>query len=145
IQERSPTIHRQQITVVPPGQKRFDCQGDKVLISQAVANLLDNAISFCQQHGEVSIRLTSQKNGDLTEYQVRIHNQGEPIPQFALHKLYDRFFSLPRPAEAQGSSKSTGLGLSFVKEVMKLHHGTVTVENTQSGVAATLVWSAPRI
>jgi two-component system sensor histidine kinase CreC len=59
---------------------------------------------------------------------------------YALPKLYDRFFSLPR--EIGGAqSKSTGLGLSFVKEIMKLHNGRVRLENTASGVSACLEWS----
>ena len=140
IQERSPTIDARRIEIVCALQSSFHCIGDKVLISQAVANLMDNAIGFCKQHGQVEIRLHKRKVAEATQYKVTLHNQGEPIPGFALHKLYDRFFSLPRPSEAHGACKSTGLGLSFVKEVMKLHKGTIAVKNTESGVISTLVW-----
>lgn len=140
VQERAPTIKRHQINVSQPQQTNFNCRGDKVLISQAVANLLDNAISFCDNRGQVDISLSPSDGA----FQVTIFNQGEPIPEFAKAKLYDRFFSLPRPIREDESSerarKSTGLGLSFVKEIMKLHKGQVAIENIDQGVVATLTW-----
>ena len=142
LQERSPTIEAQEIQIVLPSQSNFACVGDKVLLGQAIANLLDNAISFCDRGGSVEINLEAFKKNDNQLYQVSIFNQGTPIPDFALGKIYERFFSLPRPNETQGSSKSTGLGLSFVKEIMKLHEGHVVVENTGKGVLATLTWKA---
>jgi len=136
VQERSPTINERQIKVGFPQQSSFVCSGDKVLISQAVANLLDNAISFCATGGQLEIGL---KQND-SAYQIALYNQGDDIPEFALDKVFDRFFSLPRPQQEKNSSKSTGLGLSFVKEIMKLHNGAVTVKNISGGVLATLEW-----
>jgi two-component system sensor histidine kinase CreC len=139
IKERSPTIETQQIKIIYPTQKHFICTGDKILISQAVANLLDNAISFCKRHGSVEINLRSKQSDDLS-FEVTIFNQGTPIPEFALDKIYDRFFSLPRPTETQNSSKSTGLGLSFVQEIMNLHNGKVVIVNSKHGVTSKLSW-----
>lgn len=140
IQERSPTIQTRNILVQLPQQAHFHCVGDKVLLSQAVANLLDNAISFCNPDGLVDITLQNSE----THYQVTIFNAGDAIPDFALGKLYERFFSLPRPIKqgnnANNSTKSTGLGLSFVKEIMKLHKGEITIRNIDGGVLATLIW-----
>lgn len=144
VQERSPTIDKHQINVYYPTQTSFHCTGDKVLISQAIANLLDNAIEFCSEHGQIDISLASVQQDDELQYQVTVFNQGEPIPDFALKKLYDRFFSLPNPQRQQQQSKSTGLGLSFVKEIMKLHRGTVAVQNKQGGVISTLQWVQQR-
>ena len=140
IQERSPTVKSRQIEISFPQHENFICTGDKVLISQAIANLLDNAISFCRQHGQVKISLGLKENNDKTHYQVSIFNQGEPMPEFAISKIYDRFFSLPRPTETQNSSKSTGLGLSFVQEIMKLHNGKIAIVNTEHGVTSQLTW-----
>lgn len=140
VQERLPTIEAQQIDIIKPQNDSFTCTGDKILISQAVANLLDNAISFCKHHGQVTINLELNENSDGTRYQVSIFNQGESMPEYALDKIYDKFFSLPRPLETQEASKSTGLGLSFVKEIMKLHRGQISVKNTHSGVIAVLNW-----
>jgi len=71
---------------------------------------------------------------------VSIFNHGEAIPDFALAKLYDRFFSLPPSNNSETVTKSTGLGLSFVKEIMKLHKGKIEIKNLNNGVLATLNW-----
>ena len=135
-QERSPMITSRQIKLKLPEVKHCECVGDKVLLSQAIANLLDNAIGFCATGGLVELNLEKQDE----QIQITVFNQGEPIPDFALAKLYQRFFSLPRPEQDQQSTKSTGLGLSFVKEIMKLHKGTIDIKNTHGGVLATLAW-----
>jgi two-component system sensor histidine kinase CreC len=72
--------------------------------------------------------------------EISITNQGEPIPEFAFARLTERFFSLPRPATGK---KSTGLGLSFVQEVMNLHRGKLELRNTPEGVTASLYFPAP--
>ena len=136
IQERSPTIDSRQLKINSPRQAQFNCHGDRVLISQAIANLLDNAIRFCSGDGHIDISI------ELIDghTQISLFNQGNLIPDFALEKLYDRFFSLPPSNDQQSVSKSTGLGLSFVKEIMKLHKGSVEIKNIDNGVLATLYW-----
>jgi two-component system sensor histidine kinase CreC len=57
------------------------------------------------------------------------HRQRPGIPGYAAERLFERFYSLPRP----GGSKSTGLGLPFVREVAALHGGTVSVRNAAHG------------
>ena len=136
-QERSPMVNARQIQLQLPDVAHCECIGDKVLISQAIANLMDNAIGFCETGGLVELNLEKQDR----LIKVTVFNQGEPIPDFALAKLYERFFSLPRPDQEQQSTKSTGLGLSFVKEIMKLHNGKVDIKNTHGGVLATLEWT----
>jgi len=134
IEERHTTINSKSLEVSTNIEDNVHCSGDRVLISQAIANLLDNAIRFCRKQGEVAIdyRLVDG------QHTLKVFNQGEAIPDFALDKLFDRFFSLAN--EDQGESKSTGLGLSFVKQIMHLHKGEVTVQNTANGVVAKLAW-----
>jgi len=136
VQERSPTIDERELKINLPQQTNFNCHGDRVLIGQAVANLLDNAIRFCHSGGQIDISIESLSN----HTRVSIFNQGEAIPSFALAKLYDRFYSLPPSNNNQPVSKSTGLGLSFVKEIMKLHKGRIEIKNITNGVLATLRW-----
>lgn len=138
LQERSAFIEANRLAIELSPKQVFQCRGDRILIGQAIANLLDNAIGFCTVGGLIKISLESDAKG----YQVHIYNQGDPIPDFALTKLYDRFFSLPRPNVMDNASKSTGLGLSFVKEIMKLHKGTVQIRNVAGGVEAILSWPA---
>jgi len=136
VQERSPTIDERQLKINLPRQANFNCKADRVLISQAIANLLDNAIRFCFDAGQIDISLESLDG----HTRISLFNQGDAIPDFALAKLYDRFFSLPPGNDSQAVSKSTGLGLSFVKEIMKLHKGSVEIKNINNGVVATLYW-----
>lgn len=140
IQERTQIITNSNINVNSPQQSHFLCEGDNVLISQAVANLIDNAINFSQENSQIDISLNSIEINNSRRYQVSIFNQGNAIPEFALAKLYDRFFSLPPTNQEKTSTKSTGLGLSFVSEIMKLHQGQVTIKNVDEGVIAELSW-----
>lgn len=110
--------------------------GDEFLLEQAVANLLDNAIDFAA--GGKLIRTTLAKEGGKAV--LRVRDFGAGIPGFALGKIYERFYSLPRPGSGK---KSTGLGLSFVREIMRLHGGEAKVVNAESGgVMASMVLPA---
>lgn len=135
LEERSAIINDKNLTLGLPQQNSFSCHGDRVLLGQAIANLLDNAIRFCAPESRLDISLVQDEKSLVT-----VFNQGPPIPDFALRKLYDRFFSLPPAEVAETESKSTGLGLSFVKEIMKLHKGKVEVKNVAQGVQSTLRW-----
>ena len=135
MQERSTIIDTKNLIISLPQQSSFSCYGDRILIGQAIANLLHNAIRFCVQESRLDISLAQDNKNTVT-----VFNQGPAIPDFALAKLYDRFFSLPPAEVVEIQSKSTGLGLSFVKEIMKLHKGTIEIKNITQGVQATLRW-----
>lgn len=107
-------------------------RGDAFLLQQAVLNLLDNAIEFSPEGGE--IELSASDDGEDVILSVRDRGQG--APDYALPQLFDRFYSLPRPATGR---KSTGLGLALVSEVARLHGGDAGFENhPQGGGQATL-------
>jgi two-component system, OmpR family, sensor histidine kinase CreC len=59
-----------------------------------------------------------------------VDDEGPGVPAFALDRIFERFYSLPRP---NGGRKSTGLGLSFVREIAGLHAGRVEVVNRMEG------------
>ena len=101
-------------------------KGDALLLQQAVLNLLDNAIEFSPEGGQ--IELTVSGDGEEVTLSVRDHGQG--APDYALPQLFERFYSLPRPATGR---KSTGLGLALVREVARLHGGEATFENHPEG------------
>ena len=107
-------------------------QGDAFLITQALQNLLDNAIDFSPEYGHVKLSLESEHN----HYCIKIKDQGSGIPDYAAERLFERFYSLPRPDTGQ---RSSGLGLSFVKEVALAHKGEITLVNhPEGGVLASL-------
>ncbi|KAI3599696.1 Sensory histidine kinase CreC of two-component signal transduction system CreBC [Cupriavidus necator H850] len=102
--------------------------GDPFLLRQAIANLLENAIDFAPPDSEVTVRL-ERRGGALA---IAVADQGPGIPDYALPRVFERFYSLPRP---HGADKSTGLGLCFAREVATLHHGDVTLANRPGGGA----------
>lgn len=107
--------------------------GDNFLLEQCIANLLDNAFDFAPPKARLKVTI------DVDKREVSVFNEGPNIPKFALSRLSERFYSLPRPRTGQ---KSTGLGLSFVQEAMKLHGAQLTIENITDGVKATLTFPA---
>lgn len=128
---RAARITQLQIQLQLQLDDKAQVYGEHFLIEQALVNLLDNALDFTPYGGQIQITTEQQDS----RWIVSITNQGEPIPDFAMARLTEKFFSLPRPATGR---KSTGLGLSFVQEVMNLHNGELQVENTQNGVSVQL-------
>lgn len=106
--------------------------GEPFLLRQALANLLENALDFTPVAGVLRLR-ARQTQGWI---ELSLFNQAEAIPDYALARLSERFYSLARPDNGR---KSTGLGLNFVEEVMNLHGGQLRIGNVPGGVEATLV------
>jgi len=106
--------------------------GESFLLRQALSNLIDNAVAFSPEQGVIEIL------GERSEAAVilRIRDQGTGIPDYALQRLFERFYSLPRPDTGR---KSTGLGLAFVREVATLHQGRVEVGNRPEGGAEAIL------
>jgi two-component system sensor histidine kinase CreC len=108
-----------------------DIPGDALLLRQALGNLLDNAIDFSPAGSSIHI------DGKVAAHSLSltVSDEGAGIPDYAQDRLFERFYSLPRP----GGAKSTGLGLPFVREVTALHRGSVRLANrAEGGVCATL-------
>ncbi len=109
---------------------------DGFLLGQAIYNLLENALDFSPQNSEIKVSVTEESN----QIQIIVIDQGMGIPDYALDKIFDKFYSLPRPAYSKnGQQKSTGLGLNFVQEVAKLHGGSVTLNNHADGGAIAIL------
>lgn len=111
-------------------------QGNRFLIAQALQNLLDNAIDFSPEGGALTLRL--QREGDRLNWSVR--DQGPGVPDYAMGRIFERFYSLPR---SDTQDKSSGLGLCLVKEVSDLHGGEVRVENVESPRGCLATWRLP--
>lgn len=105
--------------------------GEAFLLRQALGNLLENALDFTPANG--LLRISAERIGNRVE--IRLFNQAEPIPGYALPRLSERFYSLPRPDSGR---KSTGLGLNFVEEVVQLHAGEFAIGNVEGGVEVVL-------
>jgi len=99
--------------------------GDPFLLKQALTNLVKNAIEHSPAGETVTVAV--QQNADGCE--LSVSDRGAGIPDYAIDRVVDRFYSLPKP----DGSKGSGLGLSFVKEIMALHQGTVVLESRPGG------------
>lgn len=102
--------------------------GDLFLLRQALVNLLDNAADFAPEGSEVE--LTIARAG--ARWEVSVADRGPGVPDYALARAFERFYSLPRPG---GGSRSSGLGLCFVAEAAALHGGQATLANREGGGA----------
>ena len=107
-------------------------RGDPFLLRRMLANLLDNAIDFSPPGGTVELRLCSETGG----LHLLVLDRGPGIPDYAGERVFERFYSLPRP---HGGARSSGLGLNFVAEIAKLHGGSVQLANRESGGAVATV------
>lgn len=112
-------------------------EGDPFLLRQALRNLIDNALAFSPKGQPIA--LAAAREGSRILISVRDHGPG--IPDYALPRIFERFYSLPRP---QGGARSSGLGLPFVREVARLHGGEVELRNLPShGAQAVLALPLP--
>jgi two-component system sensor histidine kinase CreC len=102
--------------------------GSRFLLRQAVANLLDNAADFSPAGG----RLTVTLDVDEEQASLRVADQGPGIPDYAMPRLFERFYSVPRPGSGE---RGSGLGLNLVQEVARLHRGAIALRNRPEGGA----------
>ena len=122
---------------VLPGADDPLTSGDAFLLQRALANLVDNAVDFSPAGGRVTIEVVAHaRSADLV-----VRDGGPGIPEFAEGKVFEKFYSLARPATRK---KSTGLGLSFVKEIAELHRGRAMLKNQPAGGAVATL-SLPRL
>jgi len=132
-----PLASRRSITLEAQGERGLRVAGDAFLLNRALMNLVQNAIDFAPADSIVSIAAVTDRHSVA----IVVRDRGPGIPDFAQDRLFERFYSLPRPHTGK---KSTGLGLSFVDEIAALHRGSVRIENHPEG-GAVAVLSLPRL
>ena len=98
-------------------------EGDKDLLFQAFANILDNAIKFSPKNSEIKISLSS-KNGKRI---LEISDNGPGVKEEQKVKIFDRFYRVDKSRSPSGS----GLGLSLVNAIIKLHNGIIEMEDNK--------------
>jgi two-component system heavy metal sensor histidine kinase CusS len=110
-----PLAKESQIELTSTGKARV--RGDEPLFRRAISNLLSNALRHVSPGGTVTIETRSEP----VEVIVAVKDNGSGVAPNDLPKLFDRFY------RGQNSRDGVGLGLSIVKSIMSLHHGTVEV------------------
>jgi len=105
-------------------------QAEAETFKLALFNLLDNAQRFANENTTITVHVEAAC--------LTVTNTGPMIPDYALGRVTERFYSLPAP----GQEKSSGLGLAMVNEIASLHGGSLKLENTHQGVQARLTLPA---
>ncbi len=101
-------------------------QGDRGLLSQLVVNLLDNAIKYTPEGGNIRISVSVQSN----QAYLRVSDDGIGIPEAEREKVFQRFYRL----ESCRSSPGNGLGLSLVRAIVELHQASMNFEDNSPGL-----------
>ncbi len=112
-------------------------QADRQLIAQAFVNLLDNAMKYGVREGEKpDIEIAVEKTGG--KVRLIVADRGPGIPQNQSEHVKDRFVRLDKSRSKPGS----GLGLSLVSSIARLHDGELTLEDNRPGLRAVLTLKA---
>jgi two-component system sensor histidine kinase CreC len=121
------------ISLIVGGGEAATVRGEAVLLREALINLLQNAVEFSPSGGAVTLDW-SVVRGRIV---FQVVDNGPGVPDYALPRVFERFYSLPRPGTER---KSTGLGLALVREIAHLHGGDAALENRPEGGARATLW-----
>lgn len=114
---------RLEVTLPP----RLPLVGDRDLLGQAMANLLDNALKFTPEGGTVALSARTEPGG----VEIVVADDGPGMPDADRQRAGERFFR----ADAARTTPGSGLGLSLVRAVAALHGGLVALGETHPGAA----------
>ena len=121
---------QKNITIISKVTEALSFKGDRQLFAQAMMNLIDNAIKYTNEGGRVEI--DTKKTTD--KIKITIADNGPGIPAEFHEKVKERFFRLDKSRTTLGS----GLGLSLVSAVVKLHHGEMKFFDNKPGLKVVL-------
>ena len=96
---------------------------DDALINQVIYNLVDNAVKFTPEGGEIRFSLYEEKK----TANIIIRNTGDGIPTEEAALIFDRFYKVDKSRRLD--TQSFGMGLYIVRNIIELHSGTVTAES----------------
>ncbi|MCJ2032672.1 sensor histidine kinase [Methylobacterium sp. J-068] len=121
------------LTVLAEGEPLM-MRGNRELVGQALANLVDNAVKYGGSRG--TIRLAAARIGETIR--LNVADSGAGIPAEARSRVLDRFVRL----EEARSRPGFGLGLSLVNAVVRLHQGTLSLEDHAPGLSVVIILPA---
>ncbi|MCH3905082.1 MAG: HAMP domain-containing histidine kinase [Lactobacillus sp.] len=114
-------------------QINVDCKPEDLAIEadpeklvRVYNNLISNALKY--GHGASEINLSAQQLNDQ-RVELRVENNGEPIPADSLQQIFERFYRVENSRNK--ATGGTGLGLAITKSIVELHHGTIRCESDQ--------------
>src|SRR5262249_47851638 len=99
-------------------------RADRVRLEEALYNLLDNAVKYSREHGEIRL-IALQRDGKIV---LSVGDRGIGIGKEDLPRIFERFYRADKARTAE-NIRGTGLGLAIVKHVAHLHGGHVEAES----------------
>ena len=105
-------------------QQNFHVKADEDRLSRILTNLLDNAMKFTPTNGTIRVAVDRRNEDTVT---LTVQDSGPGIPSEALPHLFEPFFQVSDHQKSE--SGGLGLGLSIVKTLVDLHHGSITVDS----------------
>jgi signal transduction histidine kinase len=120
----------QRIALVAKPSPPTTVKGERHLLFQAISNLVDNALKFAPSEGHVSLEVSH----DGPDAVVVVADDGPGIPAEARERVLERFVRL----DASRATPGSGLGLSLVSAVARLHGGTIELGDNAPGLRAAL-------
>lgn len=90
-----------------------------------VFNLLSNACKYTEEGGEIKIALSTHSQNGHTYLSIIVSDTGKGIAPEDLDKIFTRFYT----NQHWVSSETNGIGLSLTKDLLEIHHGTISVES----------------
>lgn len=133
ISAMKPIADKRAITLQLTSTQPLNVMGEAFLLQRAISNLVLNALDFSLANSQIVI------NADFIDGKahITVRDFGSGVPDYALAKIFEKFYSLRRP---DSDRKSSGLGLAFVREIAQLHGGQAYLENhPDGGAVASLV------
>ena len=107
-------------------------RGNRLLMREALSNLIDNAVKYVPAGGRITVRAGGETLGHRGMAVVMIEDNGPGIPATRREEVFKRFFRgdhTPGAQPAQAAPSGAGLGLAIVHEIVTLHQGTIRIED----------------
>ncbi len=114
------------LSIALPEESLPLCTADADRIVQLLSILLHNAVSYTPEGGRIDLALSHKKN----RFYLTVSDTGVGIPPEDKKKIFDRFYRAEKSRSAKGHF---GLGLSIASEIVRLHHGTISVSDRSGG------------
>ncbi|HKV36652.1 MAG TPA: ATP-binding protein [Pyrinomonadaceae bacterium] len=135
-----PVAKKKRIRLIEqPAHRIPPVAADKSLITQAVKNLVHNAIKYSPERTTVTVSTALEAE----TVRVCVEDRGYGIPAESRERVWDKFYRVVREGQEK-DEESTGLGLSFVREVVEQHGGQVNLD-TEEGRGSRFSFTLPRL